>query len=221
MYTILVVEDEKQIQKGICNFLEREGFKTRFADDGEQALHEFKQGEIDLVLLDMMLPKISGEAVLKQIRVDSDIPIIIISALSDELIQIDAFEQKVDDYVVKPFSMNILLYKIKGLLRRASKRSVEEVKYERLCLEVDNYYLSYDGKEIKLTATEFDIVQLLLTNLGRVFSREEILTIVWGYDYFGDSRNIDVHIKNLRKKIPLDCIVTVKRVGYKIDRLSQ
>lgn len=218
MYTILLVEDDLQIQNAIANFLNRENFNVIKANTGTEGIQLFNDENIDLILLDMMLPEKSGEEVLREIRWTSDIPIIIISALNDELIQLDAFEQQVDDYVVKPFSMNILIYKIKALLRRTYKKINSNIYFKDLEIHVDNYYVSFKGEEISLTAKEFEMLQLLLTNKGKVFTREEILTILWGYDYFGDTRNIDVHIKNLRKKIPMDFITTIKGIGYRIDK---
>ena len=199
MSTILLVEDELEIQKHIQISLIQEGFQVLTADDGEMALEMFQKFDFDLVLLDMMLPKKPGEEVLRSIRSESDVPIIIISALTDELIQLNAFENDADDYVIKPFSMGILSHKIKALLRRVNAVSSEVVKVDGLELEVDNYIVTYQGEPLVFTTKEFELLQLLLVNRGKVFSREELLTLIWGYDFFGDARNIDVHIKNIRK----------------------
>lgn len=217
MTTILLVEDELEIQKRIQIALIQDGFQVLTADDGEMALTMFDKYDFDMILLDMMLPKIAGEHVLKKIRDKSDIPIIIISALTDELIQLNAFENKADDYVVKPFSMGILVHKVKALLRRTNTVMSEIVKVEGLELQIDNYIATYDGEVIDFTTKEFELLQLLLFNRGKVFSREELLTLIWGYDFFGDARNIDVHIKNIRKKLPIDIIKTVKGIGYRIE----
>ncbi|MBP1043082.1 response regulator transcription factor [Vagococcus sp. BWB3-3] len=218
-YNILLVEDEKEIRRAMTNFLRREDYHVVAVETGEEALREYTKTDFHLVLLDMMLPGIGGEEVLEWIRRKSDVPILIISALNDELIQLDAFEQSVDDYVVKPFSMNILVHKIASLLRRVYEKQKKEIIYHDLRLLVNNYEVYYQEQTIELTVKEFEILQTMLLNSGKVYSREELLTVVWGYDYFGDSRNIDVHIKNIRKKLPFDCIKTVKGIGYKVDRL--
>lgn len=218
-YNILLVEDEKEIRQAMTNFLRREDYHVVAVETGEEALHEFAETDFHIVLLDMMLPGIGGEEVLKWIRRKSDVPILIISALTDELIQLDAFEQSVDDYIVKPFSMTILVHKIASLLRRVYEKQKKEIIYHDLRLLVNNYELYYQEQAVELTVKEFEILQTMLQNSGKVYSREELLTVVWGYDYFGDSRNIDVHIKNIRKKLPFDCIKTVKGIGYKVERL--
>lgn len=217
-YNILLVEDEKEIRRAMTNFLRREDYNVVAVETGEEALREFAKTDFHLVLLDMMLPGIGGEEVLEWIRRKSDVPILIISALNDELIQLDAFEQSVDDYIVKPFSMTILVHKIASLLRRVYEKQKKEIMYRDLRLLVNNYEVYYQEQSVELTVKEFEILQTMLLNSGKVYSREELLTVVWGYDYFGDSRNIDVHIKNIRKKLPFDCIKTVKGIGYRVDR---
>jgi len=219
VYRILLVEDEKEIRQAMRNFLVREKYEVVAVESGEEALEAFRAEEFHLVLLDMMLPKMGGEAVLQEIRKTSQLPIMIISALNDELIQIDAFEQSVDDYVVKPFSMNILIHKIASLMRRTYEQQSKEILYGNLRLMVNNYEVYVEEEKIDLTVKEFEILQTMLQNPGKVYTREELLTVVWGYDYFGDSRNIDVHMKNIRKKIKTDYIKTIKGVGYKVDRL--
>lgn len=217
MNSILIIEDERDINDRIKAALSKEHYQVYQAYNGISALDFFEGESIDLILLDMMLPDIKGEDILKNIRMSSKVPIIIISALNDEFIQYSAYENEIDDYVVKPFSMNLLLYKIKAVLRRCRKQN-ETIKYKGISLEVDNYIVSYKEEPIILTAKEFEILQLLLINKGKVYSREEILMLVWGYDYYGDIRNIDVHIKNIRKKIPLQFINTVKGIGYRVDK---
>lgn len=217
MTTILLVEDELEIQKRIQIALIEEGYQVLTANNGEEALQLFDKIDFDIVLLDMMLPKKPGEEVLKTIRQNSNVPIIIISALTDELIQLNAFENQADDYVVKPFSMGILIHKIKALLRRVNAVTSEVVKVNGLELQVDNYIVTYKQDVLDFTTKEFELLQLLLVNKGKVFSREELLTLIWGYDFYGDARNIDVHIKNIRKKLPFDLIKTVKGIGYRIE----
>ena len=224
METILVIEDEFEIRRALVKNLEKEGFlvyATGYAEEGFDLLDKYA---IDLILLDMMLPQMQGDVFLETLRQQNQtIPILVISALSDEQIQYKAFDHDVDDYVVKPFSMNILTYKIKAVLRRIPKETAHDdaINYDGLVLSIDNYEVRYQQTTIILTAKEFEILQLLMLNVGRVFTREEILTLVWGYDYFGDARNIDVHVKNLRKKLPIQCIATIKGVGYRLEVKSQ
>ncbi|WP_161842923.1 response regulator transcription factor [Candidatus Enterococcus huntleyi] len=218
MQTILLVEDDYSIRQSIKSGLEEEGYKIIEAEDGEEAITLFSQNEIHLVLLDIMLPKLRGEAVLKTIRQTSEVPVLIISALNDELIQVETFKNRVDDYVVKPFSLNILSYKIKSLLRRVYGEEAGKVVYKHLTLIPKNYEAYLAGEPLQLSAKDFDILQVMLSNQGRVYEREELITLVWGYEYYGDIRNIDVHIKNIRKKTWSDLIRTVKGVGYKIEK---
>lgn len=218
-YKILLIEDEKEIRQAMSNFLERESYQVKAVETGEAGLEAFETEEFHLILLDMMLPGIGGEEVLEKVRRKSDVPILIISALTDELIQLDAFAQSVDDYVVKPFSMKILVYKIASLLRRVYEKQKQEINYRGLRLLINNYEVYYEEEAIDLTVKEFELLQTMLLSNGKVYSRDELLTVVWGYDYLGDSRNIDVHIKNIRKKLPIDCIKTIKGIGYKVERL--
>lgn len=218
-YKILLIEDEKEIRQAMSNFLERESYQVTAVETGEAGLAAFEAEEFHLILLDMMLPGIGGEEVLDKVRKKSDIPILIISALTDELIQLDAFAQSVDDYVVKPFSMKILVHKIASILRRVYEKQKQEINYRGLRLLINNYEVFYEDKGIDLTVKEFELLQTMLLSNGKVYSRDELLTVVWGYDYLGDSRNIDVHIKNIRKKLPIDCIKTIKGIGYKVERL--
>lgn len=218
MKKILLVEDDMSIRQLLKAGLEKEGYQIIEAKDGEVALELFSKEEIHLILLDIMLPKIRGEEVLKRIRSVSDVPILIISALNDELIQIEAFRNQVDDYVVKPFSLNILSYKIKSLLRRVYKKQDHKIVYGNLTIIPENYETYLGNRALKLSAKEFDILHIMLSNQGRVYEREELITLVWGYEYYGDARNIDVHIKNIRKKTWPELIKTLKGVGYKIER---
>ena len=166
MRTVLVVEDEQEIQKHIQYNLTNDGFNVLVASTGEAALELF-------ILLDIMLPGIDGTEVLKKIREVSSVPIIIISALNDELIQVDAFESKVDDYVIKPFSMSILIHKIKAILRRVGVDDNNVININGICIEVDNYSIKYNDTPLSLTSKEFELLQLLMINENKVFSRDE------------------------------------------------
>lgn len=217
-YHILVVEDEKPIQKAIVGFLKREGYRVDSVDNGEEALSLSLQQDYHLILLDMVLPGIGGEEVLESLRQHKETPVMVISALNDELIQIDAFNQRIDDYVVKPFSMNILLCKIEALLNRLYPREEQTVFSDGIRLIVNNYEVFHEEKKIDLTVREFELLQVLMLHKGRVFTRDELYTTVWGYDSYGDTRTIDVHIGNIRKKTNMKTIITIPGIGYKVEK---
>ena len=217
-YKLLVVEDEKAIQKALVGFLKREGYIVDCADDGKTALSLTLENDYHLILLDMLLPKMNGEEVLIKLRKKKDTPVMIISSLNDELIQLDAYQNKVDDYIVKPFSMNLLLCKIAVLLKRIYPIEKEIISSGAITLVVNNYEVYRNNQKIELTTKEFELFQLLLLHKGRVFTREELYTTIWGYDYYGDTRTIDVHIGNIRKKTQIETIVTIPSVGYKVEK---
>jgi len=217
-YKLLVVEDEKAIQKALVGFLKREGYIVDCADDGKTALSLALENDYHLILLDMLLPKMNGEEVLIKLRKKKDTPVMIISSLNDELIQLDAYQNKVDDYIVKPFSMNLLLCKIAVLLKRIYPIEKEIISSGAITLVVNNYEVYRNNQKIELTTKEFELFQLLLLHKGRVFTREELYTTIWGYDYYGDTRTIDVHIGNIRKKTQIETIVTIPSVGYKVEK---
>ncbi|MBC1358950.1 response regulator transcription factor [Listeria booriae] len=217
-YKILLIEDQKDIREAIKSFLTREGYDVIDTESGERGLELFHLYKFHLVLLDIMLPNISGEEVMKDIRKESDVPIIIISSLSDETFQLSAYAERADDYVVKPFSMNILAYKVSSVLRRVYAQEADIVVYEGIRLVVNNYEVYYNSKPVTLTAKEFELLQTMLLTKGKIYTREELIDIIWGYSYLGDTRTIDMHIKNLRKKFFPELISTVKGVGYRIER---
>ncbi|MDQ0363107.1 response regulator transcription factor [Breznakia pachnodae] len=217
-YKILVVEDEKAIQKALMGFLKREGYIVESADDGKTALSLALENEYHLILLDMLLPEMGGEEVLVKLREKKDTPVMIISSLGDELIQLDAYQNSIDDYIVKPFSMNLLLCKIAVLLKRIYPTEKEVVQSGDIRLIVNNYELYRNDEKIEVTTKEFELLQLLFLHKGRVFTREELYTTIWGYDYYGDTRTIDVHIGNIRKKTMLETITTIPGVGYKVEK---
>ena len=214
---ILLIEDDEVIHASLRKFLSQEGYQVTSAFDGEEALFLFEEKEIDLILLDLIIPKLSGEIVLRQIRTKSKVPVIVISALNDEQTQQLAYMQEVDDYVTKPFSMKILLYKIAAVIRRAYALGEEILKWKNVVLYVGNYKVFHEGEEVILTAKEFEILEILMRNLGRIYTREQLLSILWEYDFDGYSRTIDVHIKNIRKKICPEIITTVTKIGYKVE----
>ena len=223
MNKILVVEDDLDIQELLQNFLQESGYDITVANDGLEAINIFSDDDFDLILLDILLPKIDGFSVCEFIRKKSQIPIIILTALNGEKEQIKGLDLQVDDYITKPFSMPVLVRKIAAVLRRASKTSDQEhktISYDNLILDFDDYTASVNGISYELTQKEFEVLRELLLNRGRVLTRQNLLNKLWKYDFYGDERVIDTHIKNLRKKLNITFIQTIRGVGYKIDKES-
>lgn len=218
MKKILVVEDEKDIQNIIKAFLENAEYKVETADDGLEGINIIQKNKFDLILLDIMMPKIDGFVVCEMIRKNSNVPIIILTALTDEESQLKGFDKLADDYITKPFSMPIVLKHIEAILRRTdnSKESVGILKYKNMVLNTENYEVFVDNKKIPLTYREYEILKLFLENQGKVFTRDNILNSIWSYDYYGDDKIVNTHIKNIRKKLGYDYIETVRGVGYRI-----
>ena len=221
MQKILIVEDDIDIQELLRNFLQEVGYEISIANDGMEAISLFSTIHFDLILLDIMLPKIDGFTVCELIRKQSQIPIIMLTALSSEDEQIRGLDLQVDDYITKPFSMPILVRKIGAVLRRSSMIPEQEhqtIAYKNLVLDMDSYTAVVDGASFDLTQREFEVLRELLLNQGRVFTRQNLLDKLWKYDFYGDERVVDTHIKNLRKKLGIDFIQTIRGVGYKIDK---
>ncbi len=222
---VLVVEDEKNISHVIKAYLEKEGFDVTIAIDGNEALEMFSKEEFHLIILDLMLPKLSGEEVCTTIRGTSDIPIIMLTAKVEEDDKIEGLSIGADDYVTKPFSPRELVSRVKALLRRSYRELsplAEKLSFnnEELVVNVDKMIVKKDGKNVYLTTNEFKILIALLTNPGQVFSREQLIEIAFGYDYDGFDRTVDTHIRNIRQKIENDpknpaYIITVYGAGYK------
>lgn len=224
MQRILVVEDDFDIQELLQNFLQETGYEVDIAGDGVEALSIFIDGKYDLILLDIMLPKIDGYGVCELIRKQSDVPIIMLTALNGEDDQIKGLDLQVDDYITKPFSMPILIRKIAAVLRRSSQGTVESyqsITYGNLLLNCDGYTATMNGNTFELTQKEFEILRELLTHQGRILTRQNLLDKLWRYDFYGDERVVDTHIKNLRKKLGIDFIQTIRGVGYKIEKENQ
>lgn len=203
---ILVVDDEKLIVKGIRFSLEQEGMEVDCAYDGEEALEYARRCEYDLVLLDVMLPKLDGFQVCQQIREFSDMPIVMLTAKSEDMDKILGLEYGADDYITKPFNILEVKARIKAIMRRAGKTAAQETKAKvvevgELRLDCESRRVFIGSREINLTAKEFDVLELLVFNPNKVYSRENLLNIVWGYEYPGDVRTVDVHIRRLREKI--------------------
>ena len=223
MNKILVVEDDLDIQELLQNSLQESGYDITVANDGLEAINLFSDDDFDLILLNILLPKIDGFSVCEFIRKKSQIPIIILTALNGEKEQIKGLDLQVDDYITKPFSMPVLVRKIAAVLRRASKTSDQEhktISYDNLILDFDDYTASVNGISYELTQREFEVLRELLLNRGRILTRQNLLNKLWKYDFYGDERVIDTHIKNLRKKLNITFIQTIRGVGYKIDKES-
>ncbi len=224
MAKVLVVDDEKLIVKGLKFSLEQESMEVDCAYDGEEALEYAKKQEYDVVLLDVMLPKFNGFEVCQQIREFSDMPIIMITAKNDDMDKILGLDYGADDYITKPFNILEVKARIKAIIRRNSKKKKEEpasntIKVKNLVMDMDARRVFIDDMEINLTAKEFDLLELLLKNPGKVYSREKLLNIVWGYEYPGDVRTVDVHVRRLREKVEANAqdpqfVYTKWGVGY-------
>lgn len=217
---ILVVEDEKDIRELLRNFLHEAGYEVFLAEDGMAALSLFESGEFDLILLDIMLPKLDGFSVCGSIRQKSQVPIIMLTALDGEQEQIKGLDLNIDDYITKPFSMPVLVRKIAAVLRRSGKMPDRSqcISYRNLILNPDGFTVWVDGQIRELTLKEFEILKELLTHQGQVLTRQALLNRLWKYDFYGDDRVVDTHIKNLRKKLAIDFIRTIRGVGYKVEK---
>ena len=215
MKRILIVEDEPELQELLCAYLQDAGYAAAVAGDGAAALDLFRAQSFDLVLLDIMLPKIDGFEVCAQIRRQSQVPILMLTALDGEAQQLRGFGLNIDDYVTKPFSMPVLLEKIRVILRRSGGAAESRLRYRALVMDLDTREAALDGRPLDLTAREFELLRTFLAAPGRVFTREMLLSRLWGYDFFGDERVVDSHIKNLRHKLGRDYIETVRGVGYR------
>lgn len=215
MSKILVVEDEREIRELVVEFLKEEGHETDFAEDGLIGYEKFKENDYDLLIIDWMMPKLDGYSLCNLIRNESDVPIIFLTALDGEEDQIKAFDAKIDDYISKPFSFKILIKRVEAVLRRREKDN-SKLKNTFLDLELneETYKVFQNNVELELTLKEFNILKMLIRSYPRVVSREMLMDEVWGYEYYGDMRVIDAHIKNIRKKISKDYIKTVKGIGY-------
>ena len=218
---ILIIEDEESIQNIIKAFLEDAGYTVVLAADGMEGIEQFRANKPDLVLLDLMLPKIDGFAVCEILRKESRVPIIMLTALDDDASQMKGFDALADDYITKPFSMPLVVKHIEAVLRRAEQGAGVEtniLRYKDLTLDTDSFTVLVKEESVSLTIREFEILKLLVENQGRVFTRESLLDSIWGYDYFGDEKIVNTHIKNIRKKLGVDYIETIRGAGYKIEK---
>ncbi len=218
---ILVVDDESRMRKLVSDFLIKKDYQVVEAADGQEAIDIFfEQNDISLVILDVMMPKMDGWEVLREIRSYSKIPVIMLTAKGDERDELNGFELGVDEYISKPFSPKILVARVDALLRR-SNLITEEAKMEAggIVLDKASHTVMIDGKSVDLSFKEFELLSYFMENQGLALSREKILNHVWNYDYFGDARTIDTHVKKLRSKMGEkgDCIKTIWGMGYKFE----
>ena len=221
MSKILIVEDDPSIQALLHDFIEEAGHSVVLAADGVEALAKYSEQPFDLVLLDIMLPKIDGYGVCEVIRQKSDVPIIMLTALDSEQNQIKGLDLQADDYITKPFSMPVLLRKITAVLRRTARQdeTPQTLSYKTLTLDLGAYRVYSEQGNIDLTPREFEILRELILHKGRILTRQNLLQMLWKYEFLGDERIVDTHIKNLRKKLgEADYIETIRGVGYKIDK---
>lgn len=217
-YHILVVEDDQEIQELIKQFLMTQQYKVIVASDGLEGMKQFNKQSFDLILLDVMMPNLNGFEVAKMIRSQSNIPIIMLTALEEEQDQMKGFDLGIDDYITKPFSFHVLMRRVEAVLRRSNNQSTDNhFVFRELHVDGDSYKVYVNKVEVPLTTKEFEILQLLIQNEKKVLTRENIVEKIWGYEYAGDTRMIDTHMKNIRKKLDISYIKTVKGIGYKID----
>ena len=218
--SILVVEDDANIQELIVEFLRAEDYNVDYASDGLEGIKLFKKNDYDLIILDIMMPNLDGYSACKMIRKTSSVPIIFLTALNQENDEVKGFELECDDYITKPFSFNLLIKRVEAVLRRSNTtaESNDYLSFGKLRLDLNTYTVNVDGNTVELTLKEFNILKSLIEKYPQVITRESLLDSIWGYDYYGDTRIVDAHIKNIRKKIELPYIKTVKGIGYTLEK---
>lgn len=218
---ILIVDDEQRMRKLIKDFLKAKGYSILEAEDGEKALEIFEENrnKITLILLDVMMPKLDGWSVLRQIRQESKVPIIMLTARGEEQDELFGFELGVDEYIAKPFSPKILVARVEAILKRTTKNTIEIKNYAGIEIDKEGRTIKVDGKPIELSLREYELLIYLIENENIALSRDKILNNVWNYDYYGDSRTIDSHIKKIRHKLGKKgkYIKTMRGIGYKFE----
>ena len=219
MANIIIVEDEKAMQDIIADYMRKGGHTCFTADDGIDALVTLKNHPMDLIILDVMMPHLDGFSVCKMAREMSELPIIMLTAKSAEDDKLKGYDYGADDYMTKPFSPKVLLAKVNALLRRSSPASAGAITAGKIMLHPNAHKVYLDGQEITLTHKEYELLSFLMANPGQIFSREQLLNRVWGYDFEGTTRTVDTHIKTLRQKLGNEgrYIVTLIRSGYKFE----
>ncbi|MBQ3901902.1 MAG: response regulator transcription factor [Lachnospiraceae bacterium] len=220
---ILVVDDESRIRKLLKDYLRRSGYEVLEASDGEEALSVFyKTKDISLIILDVMMPRISGWEVLKEIRESSKVPIIMLTAKGEEEDELNGYSLGADEYISKPFSPKILVARVEAVLRRSAGEETMVIERDGIRIDENAHEVTVDGKSVELSVREYDLLKYFLNNPGVALSREKILNSVWNYDYYGDARTIDTHVKKLRSKLfdKGDLIKTIWGVGYKFGSVQ-
>jgi len=225
--SVLIVEDDKHIQELLQMYLEKEGYAVTTADDGGQGLSKFRAIRPDLVLLDVMMPVMDGWTLCKNIRAESQTPVIMLTAKSQTDDKVAGLKSGADDYITKPFEMREVLARIEAVLRRTDRNTVEKksrrLVFDKLVIDMDAFELTIDGKKVEAPPKEMDLLFYLASSPNRVYTRNQLLDEVWGFDFFGDSRTVDVHVKRLREKLEgvseSWCLKTVWGVGYKFEVL--
>ena len=229
MTTILIVKDEESLADPLAFLLRKEGFEPIVAHDGKTALAEFERHDVDIVLLDLMLPGMSGTDVCKQLRATSSVPVIMVTARDSEIDKVVGLELGADDYVTKPYSSRELIARIRAVLRRGGEAAEVDEEFEdqileggRVRMDVERHTVSVDGEPVSMPLKEFDLLEYLLRNTGRVLTRGQLIDRIWGADYVGDTKTLDVHVKRLRSKIEAEPsrpqhLVTVRGLGYKYE----
>lgn len=216
---ILIAEDEPALRNLIKTCLVKEGYSVIEAKDGQEALDLFYSENVSLVILDIMMPKLDGFEVLKTIRIESTVPVLILTARNTEYDELHGLKLGADDYITKPFSPAVLVSRVKAVLKRSGMFADNDVSANDILLKVREHEVFVKDEKINLTPKEFDLLQYLIQNKNIVHSREKLLSAVWGYDFFGDARTVDTHMKCLRTKLKEsgDCIKTVRKYGYKLE----
>ena len=219
MAKILIVDDEQNIREIIREYAEFEGYETAETDDGMKAVKMAKEDNYDLIIMDVMMPKLDGYSAVKEIRKFSDVPVIILSARVEEYDKLFGFEIGADDYVTKPFSPKELMARISAVLKRSRPKKKELIKSDGLEIDIAGRNVFVDGKKVEMTPKEYELLFYLVENNGIAISREKLLSNVWGYDFYGDDRTVDTHIKMLRSSLGKyrDKIITLRGLGYKIE----
>lgn len=219
MYKILLVDDEERIRNVIKTYAINDGYEVFEASDGYQAIEAVEQNVIDLIVLDIMMPKLDGFTTLRKLKDISNAPVIMLSARQEEFDKLHGFELGIDDYVTKPFSTKELMARIKVILERNKSVQNKVFKFEGLEVDIDSHIVTIDGEITHLTPKEFELLHYLIINQNRVITREQFLSELWNYDYFGDDRTIDTHIKMLRANLKQyrKFIVTVRGLGYRFE----
>lgn len=222
---VLLCDDEVTVRESLSLYLKREGYEVLLASDGQEALDRFKTTPVDFVILDLMMPKIQGTEVCKEIRKTSEVPVIMLTAKGEEIDRIIGFELGADDYIVKPYSAREVMARIKAILRRTQEQSDGSLKsviqVKDLIISLTNYSITHLGEKVQATPKEIEILYMLVSHPSQVFTREQILNRVWGFSDYIDDRSIDTHIKRIRAKLPesyRDMIKTVYGVGYKFEK---